>query len=925
MSQQSQYHALLQEVRADEACDFLLRDPNFINWYRGPDSRQLVILGDMGCGKTVSMAFLIETLSRRNEHRLPQPKLCYYYCRDDETGEAVRILSALILELLEQLSGLKKTFCEWYRQTQASGYFEPATNIKKPGEFLQQVVEGLDRPLFIVIDCLDECDRASRNTLLKLLGDLSRKTPRLKTLLSSRPQEEILEQLANTARIDLASNAERDRVIAAKTVETKLSHLSNEVKTLVIDRVSRMAQGSSIWTRMVVELIELRGIRALGSMSRVLDEQTLPRDLSKLYVTLLSRCTSDDPENHELATTALKLLAVTRRPLSVLELSWAVTLGVAREEVSTVAALAQQVDHQRLLSLIQPFISRVDFSDTKKRQVRLVHQSVKEFIVSRCAPSRPRLQNQAGSIPSGQAPIREPIESLEAHMMDLCVRYLLLDEIDYIDLFSEEQVALENLPQSSDLFGDDEGPIEYDRNCTWEAWEGDMIRYDPTERGLGEFFVYASCHWIDHFGAITLDPLPNLESIERLCRAGSTRLHNWTEQNSRPDCAINPRFEFDSSLYDPLSITSMYGSEAMLRHMLENSDFDNGRFLPQPAIATASQIIRWGDLPRLRLLLLESKIRDQLQTVDFFRLIMGRWTHFERWRPDWDLAFDLVDDVVDSLIRDQLGNELLCVAARRGSMPLIRHLMTRARNHAELRRELLCGVRREQQLGFPANSVHQSIGEAVLRDHVGVVEYLLGEDGIEAHLFHINSRGENVLHLASKHCNPAMFRLLVPGFQDGVQQKDKQGDIALARIIKSASVSGDRYESTRILLSEGGAGRNSPSGDEQQNPLRIAVRLGDVDMCDLLIRVGGMDPLSALTHHDDEQLVMKYPASRNEERMHDVRRLLLVHANAANAMGRSGRQEKEGTPQLIDLSAQCGNGVGSQMTGQEGDAVSVAM
>jgi hypothetical protein len=49
-----------------------------------------------------------------------------------------------------------------------------------------------------------------------------------------------------------------------------------------------------------------------------------------------------------------------------------------------------------------------------------------------------------------------------------------------------------------------------------------MIHYDPTERGFGEFFVYASCHWLEYFGSITVNSLPRLENIEDLCRAGLT-------------------------------------------------------------------------------------------------------------------------------------------------------------------------------------------------------------------------------------------------------------------------------------------------------------------------------------------------------------------------------------------------------------------
>lgn len=152
---------------------------------------------------------------------------------------------------------------------------------------------------------------------------------------------------------------------------------------------------------------------------------------------------------------------------------------------------------------------------------------------------------------------------------------------------------------------------------------------------------------------------------------------------------------------------------------------------------------------------------------------------------------------------------------------MIRLLLDRAQHKTELRTELLHAV--------------QALGEAVVRNHTDVVECLLAEEGFEAHLCHVNSRGENVLHLASKTCNPAMFRLLVPRSQKVMHQMDMQGDTALMRIIMSDVDSTARCESARILLlAQTDAARASNFGDEQHNSLQMAVRLGDTEMCRLL-------------------------------------------------------------------------------------------
>lgn len=56
MSRNNQHHVTQKRLREDKACEFLLTNPNFIHWYRATDSQQLVVLGDVGSGKTVGIS-----------------------------------------------------------------------------------------------------------------------------------------------------------------------------------------------------------------------------------------------------------------------------------------------------------------------------------------------------------------------------------------------------------------------------------------------------------------------------------------------------------------------------------------------------------------------------------------------------------------------------------------------------------------------------------------------------------------------------------------------------------------------------------------------------------------------------------------------------------------------------------------------------
>lgn len=94
----------------------------------------------------------------------------------------------------------------------------------------------------------------------------------------------------------MGSDAARDYLIVETIVRTQLFYLGKDVKALVTEALSHSAQGSAVWTRMTVELIETRAIEALSPMQVFLDMVPQPRQLSELYANLYSRYTSDHPD-----------------------------------------------------------------------------------------------------------------------------------------------------------------------------------------------------------------------------------------------------------------------------------------------------------------------------------------------------------------------------------------------------------------------------------------------------------------------------------------------------------------------------------------------------------------------------------------------------------------------------------------------------
>lgn len=85
------------------------------------------------------------------------------------------MLSVLTYFLLTKLKGLWKPFHERYKQQAQELGLEPSLEIIAMEDMLQNMLETIDRPVMFVIGGLDECDRNSRERLLKFLKHVSEK------------------------------------------------------------------------------------------------------------------------------------------------------------------------------------------------------------------------------------------------------------------------------------------------------------------------------------------------------------------------------------------------------------------------------------------------------------------------------------------------------------------------------------------------------------------------------------------------------------------------------------------------------------------------------------------------------------------------------------------------------------------------------
>lgn len=253
----------------------------------------------MGSGKTVTTCYLVEEILRLNNERqqqggLPLPSVCYHYCGADDTGKLAYIYSSLILQLLDQHASLKVAFNKW-RQATGSKATDRTQSTHELAEFFSAQAQNLKRPLYVVIDGLDECDGDHRLKLVTDFDAMSRNANKLKVLFSTRNFEDIINNQTNSsAMIELKPNKNRDGIIARHLVQRHPEDFSPAIQEQVINYLIREADGSAIWMRLTVDYIRKRNIRNPLKMDKLLSNHPLPRDLAKVYQSLFTDLTGGD-------------------------------------------------------------------------------------------------------------------------------------------------------------------------------------------------------------------------------------------------------------------------------------------------------------------------------------------------------------------------------------------------------------------------------------------------------------------------------------------------------------------------------------------------------------------------------------------------------------------------------------------------------
>ncbi|UKZ78466.1 hypothetical protein TrVFT333_006206 [Trichoderma virens FT-333] len=831
------YHEELR-VRTDDACQWIISDEKFSYWkLNSRDTNFCVLFGDMGCGKTMTTAYVVDVLK---EQAPEKQYVCAYYCKDDqETTNLGNIYRSLIWQLLKREPALKDRFQIWYEENNSAGQVDATQSAIKLREFLHDTLSSSEKLAFIVLDGLDECHITPRDELLSLFRELSEQNARVKIFISSRYDDEIQQSLPPSAsRIDLCLTHERSLMIA-KHLATKFK-IQEDIRDRVADELSQRANGCAIWLRIAFEFLKTLHIQGLKLMETELKRLHSYKTLTNLYWALFEKMCAGQQHNEKCLKRALETLAVAQRPLSLDELVYTVFIDINDNTHITIDELEEYAQSLNLLELIRPFISTIKIDGGKQIQLRLVHQSLKELILQ--AP--PSEWNQVAQRDGKTGAISREAE-LHSNLLRRCVKYLLLDECERIDLSSSFKTAHEDehLRGFNGFFDDDEDTAD------------SLEIFNPFKAGLGRFFTYAASYWAAHMSDTSQELWLDQATFIKLCTPGSQRLENWVVQWTRSNCSGSNAFKSLEvmSQVDPVVVAAALAPVAYMTGLLK---LHNLNLVPDSLWFAVKQLIERNCISTIHDILRDEVLGVNLRSTPFIMDVVKVWSDFRVLHGgvanEWEDLFDFLirrEELCQHLMEH--GNEILCHAARHGFLILIKRLFQPPKSNNDL--DLRGAILRKNRLKLRGDKgewaetrkeqlhTHQSVGEAAYEGHVEIVRFLCEQPGIEDHLRHQNEHGRTVFHQAVRNNNKNIIEILIKHYPEGINIRDKGNDLPLDMYIFGHGSTIDAVETVKIMLTKGKADATGLNDDYSHSPLCTAIRKRNINLCELLTKEGSAD------------------------------------------------------------------------------------
>ncbi|RAO74327.1 uncharacterized protein BHQ10_010339 [Talaromyces amestolkiae] len=362
--------------RAPGTCDWIMHTDELRAWLAPPSAsseRLMWFYGYPGTGKSTMAITLVEKLSEEYDTISQEMALAYFFCDSNypERCTATAILRGLLSQLLKQRPRLMKHLLPKFKERGGKLFnsFDALWAI-----FIEIGHDNTYHQLYCIIDALDECDQISQRMLLMQItqsceNQNDNTIGKIHFLIISRPFPEIREYLDPYRSKDLGTYQQVQDDLQV-FIEQKVNDLAlrkcytARTKRDVSRILKEKAEGTFLWVAFACEKLE--GIDSREAIKKL---HSLPQGLHSLYAKLLEMALDADEDILDPLSRILAVVATSRRPLSVLELSIACKFYEEEDNEHRKKYTEEYVHRCCLMVFIQDGL------------VRLLHKSVRDFLL----------------------------------------------------------------------------------------------------------------------------------------------------------------------------------------------------------------------------------------------------------------------------------------------------------------------------------------------------------------------------------------------------------------------------------------------------------------------------------------------------------------------------------------------------------------
>jgi len=545
--------------RIEGTCSWVFdgKDARFIDWRDQEQFQTVTLVGDVGCGKTMVMSYIVESLENRMSSQAndePSTLVCSYSFqqKDTQKNDAASMTRNLLFQLFTQRRSLTQYA---FNLSRTYGSLRNVPFRKLWESMLAAIEDNSSVRIYVLLDAIDRCDEPSRSDLLAGIANVNA-MKNLKIMLSCKTTNmKALKLPISTIHVHLSDISQNDIEIITKTRISRIREgypLSEEEQEQLVAKILQKAARCVLWVHLVLESLASSSSGRFKDLDDMIDR--VPAGLDQFYIQELR--TIRKPEQRQ-AARALHTLVGAARPLNIAEFRHVLAIERTHKTVEAVEKASQPLSYfgEFVRRLLGPLV-HIDESG-----VSLVHQSLGDFLL--------QLSQEDLVVKISGMSLEElvdlkalygcSVEKANSLLSTCCIRYLKLSELQKAN-FSDQIANFEahNALKDIALFDDsvkstvDDFPAQsyYDDNAP--------------------FFEYASFYWRTHIDRCPTTQMV-MESLQ-LSKKKSNNVLNWARQYRQ-----NPNILSGSVLFpaddeiSSLVIASYFGHSFAITHCLKHS------------------------------------------------------------------------------------------------------------------------------------------------------------------------------------------------------------------------------------------------------------------------------------------------------------------------------------------------------------------